>query len=300
MTGLIDFDSSDSNTIKALIYGKPGSGKTNIGVSAPKPLILLTERQAVPNIKKAAKRLGRPRPPTFPISSLDDFRAVAKAFHGDRSKPFTVIDGVTGDVRFELAEWPETVVVDSLTDACELVTEEIRRQAPPRPGKDGLPVDSERYWNVLSDRCAKLIRAYRDLPAHVLFLCLLKDKETGEGEEKSRVIAPQLPMNALVNVVMAAVNVVGVTYRRRGDAVQATDPDGKPAVRPDGKPLMVRPMAYGVATTGPDFMELKPFPPLRDNEVTDFSSWVKRINGEDDGQAPPPPMDTSAVTADSE
>jgi hypothetical protein len=293
-SALIDFDSADAKTVKALIYGKPGSGKTNIGVSAPKPLILLTEMQAAPNIKKAAARLGRKVPPTFPIRSLDDFRAVVKAAHGDRSKPFTVQNPTTGDVLFALDEWPESIVMDSLTDACEMVSEEIRRQSPPRQGKDGLPVDSERYWNVLMDRCSKLVRSFRDLPFHVLFLALLKDKETGEGDEKSRYIGPQLPMNALPNVVMSAVNVVGVTYRRRGLPIPS--PDGTKTG--EGKPVMVRPMAYGVATTGPDFMELKPYPPLRDNEVTDFASWVKRINGEDDGQAAPPPMDTTAVTTD--
>lgn len=293
-SGLIDFDNADAKTVKALIYGRPGSGKTNIGVSAPNPLILLTELQAVPNIKKAAIRLGRKLPPTFPIRSLDDFRAVVKAAHGDRSKPFTVVDPTTGDVRFSLEQWPDSIVMDSLTDACEMVSEEIRRQSPPRQGKDGLPVDSERYWNVLMDRCSKLVRSFRDLPFHVLFLCLLKDKESGEGDEKTRYVGPQLPMNALPNVVMSAVNVVGVTYRRRGDAVDTGQKT------PAGKPILARPMVYGVATTGPDFMELKPYPPLRDNEVTDFASWVKRINGEDDGQAAPPPMDTSSVTTDSE
>lgn len=287
----IDFGAEESKTLKALVYGKPGSGKTNIGVSAPNPLILLNEQQALQNIKSAAKRLGRPVPATLAVESLDDYRAVVTAFKGDRNKPFQVLDG-HGKVALEMATWPESVVMDSVSEAMELVSEEIRRQSPPKIGKDGLPVDSERYWNVLKDRGSKLIRAYRDLPVHVLFLALLSDKETGEGEEKSRWVGPLMPMKALPTVLMAAVNVVGITYRKRGDEVVEV---GKKA---DGKPILDRPMVYGIATTGYDYMELKPYPPLRPYEVTDFSSWVRRVNDDDDGSTSPPPMGATAALTD--
>jgi hypothetical protein len=170
-------------------------------------------------------------------------------------------------VLFEMATWPLTVVLDSVTDACELVSEEIRTQSPPKVGKDGLPVDSERYWNVLKDRACKLIRAFRDLPMNVLYLCLLDDRTTGEDDNKVRWVGPQMPMRALPGAIQAAVNVVGVTFRKRVK---------------DGT-------EYGIRTTGPDFMQLKPFPPLRDSEVTDFSSWCARINGVDDGSKPTAP-----------
>jgi hypothetical protein len=180
--------------------------------------------------------------------------------------------------------WPESVVLDSITDIAEMISAEIREQSPPKTGKDGLPVDSERYWNVLSDRAAKLIRAFRNVPLHVLFLALLADKEIGEGDEKSRWVGPQMPMKSLPNVIMAAVNVVGVTYRTRSKTVDAKTKQ--------------RPMVYGIATTGPDHMQIKPYPPLRDSEVTNFTSWVKRINGVDDGSAAPPPMDASAQSSE--
>ena len=34
-------------------------------------------------------------------------------------------------------------------------------------------------------------------------------------------------------------------------------------------------------------MDVKPFPPLLPLEVTDFTSWCLKINGEDDGQRAP-------------
>lgn len=280
----VNFEDKLAIWLKALIYGEPGSGKTNFGVSAKKPLILLSEQQAVANVRDAAKRMGRPCPPTLVMDRLDDYRHVLRALHGDPSKPFVVQDD-QGAVILKLDEWPETVVLDSITDIAKMVGAEIREQSPPKTGKDGLPIDSERYWQVLADRTEKLIRAFRDVPRHVLFLALLADKEIGEGDEKSRWVGPQMPMKAMPNVLMAAVNVVGITYRTRSKEVVIDPVTKKPS----------RPMVYGIATTGPDHMKTKPYPPLRDAEVTDFTSWIDRINGIDDGKAAPPPMDSSAV-----
>lgn len=265
--------------LKALVYGKSGTGKTTFGVSAPRPLILLSEGQAVPNIRAAAKRHGTEAEVLF-MESLDDYRNVIRALNGDPAKPFVVVDSIHGEL-LRMDPWPESVVIDSLTDACELVSKEIREQSPPRAGKDGLPVDSERYWNVFSDRAQKLIRAFRDAPLNVLFLCLLDDRELGKDDAKVRWVGPQLAMRKLPAAVMAAVNVVGVTYRKR-----ATKPD------PVTKEL---PMIYGIQTTGATFMELKPFPPLRDNEVTDFKSWCQRVNGIDDGSIAPEPEEATAL-----
>lgn len=274
---VIDTGAADERYLKALVYGKPGTGKTTFGVTAPNPLILLSERQAVPHIIAAAKRIGRPVPHVLVMETLDDYRYVLKALMADKAQPFRVRD-VEDKVVFELATWPESVVLDSLTDAMELVSEEIRAQSPPRIGKDGLPVDSERYWNVLADRGQKLIRKFRDVPLNVLFLCLQDErvKNDENGAEVSRSVEPQLPMRKMPGVVQAAVNVVGITYRRRA---KTPDKSGD------------RPLEYGIATIGPEYYALKPFPPLRDYEVTDFSSWCKRIAGVDDGSKAPAPME---------
>lgn len=277
---VIDMDDvNEDRFLKALVYGGSGTGKTNFGVSAPKPIILLSEQQAVPHIRAAALRLGRPNPPVLVMESLDDYRCALTALRGDKAKPFVVRD-LDGKEVMTLAEWPETAVLDSVTDACELVSQEIRTQSPPKTGKDGLPVDSERYWNVLADRAQKLIRAFRDLPMNVLFLCLLDERITeDEDGKKSKWVGPQLAMRKMPGVIQAAVNVVGVTYRRRA---KVADKQGN------------RPNEYGIATIGPDYFQLKPFPPLRDHEVTDFSSWCARINGVDDGSKAPDPMDSDA------
>ena len=265
-----DNEPTERRWLKALVYGKSGTGKTTFGVSAPRALILLSEKQAVPHIRAAAKRLNRPMPTVLVMESLDDYRAVIKALHADRSKPF-VVRNSADDAVLTMNEWPESIVLDSVTDACELISLEIREQSPPKIGKDGLPVDSERYWNVLMDRAQKLIRAFRDVDANVLFLCLLDERTTGEGDDITRWVGPQLPMRKLPGAVMAAVNVVGVTYRQPGKQAGTQE--------------------YGIRTHGPNYVELKPFPPLLAHEVTDFTSWCNRINGQDDGQRAPAPAD---------
>ena len=276
--------------VKILVYGKPGTGKTTFGTSAPFPLILLSERQGLPHIRAAAKRLIRKICGILFMETLQDYRNVLRALNGDKNKPFVVIkktnEADEGTVVFTSAVWPESVVLDSLTDACDRVTAEIREQSPQTVGSDGLPVDSERYYQVLGDRITKLIRAFRDTPVHVVFLCQLDDKMVGETRdkdaEKTRVVAPSLPMRKLPDVAAAAVNVVGITYRRRGESVKDQD-----AV-----------WLYGVATVGPDYMTIKPCRPLRDFEVPDAQSWINRVNGKpDDTVAPPPRVDVDVSTA---
>lgn len=262
---VIDWNApAEHRRLKALVYGKSGTGKTGFGVSAPNPLILLNERQAIPHIIGAARRLKRDIPPTIMMSCVEDYRDVVRAFHGDRAKTFRIMR--EDKVVYESVTWPDSVVLDSLTEACELIAAEIRDQSPPKIGKDGLPVDSERYWNVFQDRASKLIRSFRDVDLHVLFLCLLDDRTIGEGDDAHRWVGPQLSMRRLPGVVQAAVNVVGITSRRLGK---------------DGNPI------YLIKTQGPDYVETKPFPPLRKDEVMDFSSWVKRVNGVDDGSVIP-------------
>ncbi len=258
----IDLD-EDETYLKAAIYGGPGTGKTNIGVTAPEPLFLLSERQAKPHIREAARRLGKPMPPILFMEKLGDYRRVLRALIAgavDRTQPLRVVtDG--GVVEYE-GPYPESVIVDSLTDACALVREEVYNEAPPEKAKDGLDKVTERHWAALRDRSEKLIRAFRNLPLHVLFICGLDDKTTGEGDQQERHVGPAFPMRAISPFLCHSVNVVGITTR---EIKQTRSDEGQ------------REIEYGLVTTGPGYMTLKPFRPLRDKEAPDFASWVERI-----------------------
>jgi hypothetical protein len=242
-------DNDPASHLKALIYGKPGVGKTNLAVSAPKPLILLSEAQGLVHVRGAAERLGKAMPQTLLIESVDDLRASLKALMGNKEKPLKI-----GGIELE---WPETIALDSLTDYGHLVKQEIREQSPPKPGRDGLPVDAQRYWGVMGDRMTNLILAFRNLPFHVVFLALLDDREEGEEDAKVRVVGPDMPMRKLAGVVAAAVNVIGIATRGTKE----------------GEPV------YSVVTNGPDYMTLKPYRPLRNKEIPDMTYWIDRLAG---------------------
>ena len=250
--------------VKALVYGQPGTGKTSFGVTAPKPLILLSERQGYTHVKQAAARLGRAVPPVLLIERAEDLRNVARGVHSASKSGATelVVHDDSGTEVYR-GPMPETLVVDSITDAFRLLDEEIKRDAPPKKGVDGLDVVSERYWNTLQDRGEKIIRGFRNLPCHVLFLALQDDKTVGEGDAAERIVAPSLPMRRMPSMLAAAVNVVGITTR---------------AIRPprEGKKEQAR-VVFAVRTVGPSYYMLKPCRPLRDVEVPDFSSWVARL-----------------------
>lgn len=260
----LDDDNTNESWLKAAVYGAPGTGKTDFAVSAPKPLILLSERQGLATVRSAAVRRGVPVPPVLFMEELRDYRDVLRALHGAKDQPFRVVqrmeNGGEPVVVFE-GDWPETVVIDSITDACELVEAEVRREAPPEKAKDGLEKWTERHWAAFRDRCEKLIRSFRNVPTHVLFLALQDDRVVGEGEEANRIINPMLPMRALPGFLCSCVNVVGITSRRIEDRGEDNQ----------------RRIVHEIRTIAPSHYMLKPFRPLRDIEEPDFTSWVDRV-----------------------
>ncbi len=261
-------DQNPTTFLKALVYGNTGTGKTTLGVTAPKPVILLSERQGAFHIQQAAKRLGVPVPPTFFLQTMNDYRNWLRALQGDRSKPLRVTErlknpkdnSISERLIVELEEWPETVVLDSLTDVGRLLVEEIRRESPPKRGQDGLPVDSQRFWQTLGDRFKSLVWAFRDLPMNTLFLALSEDREDGEEGLKIRVVTADLPMRKLAKTVAAAVNLVAYSFRRE--------------VREGTAPTKIQ---YGVMVQGPEHVTLKPCHPLRPTEVPNFALWVRMV-----------------------
>lgn len=271
--------------VSCAIYGKSGSGKTTFGVTAPKPLILLSERQGLVHIKQAAARLGIPVPPVLYMTTLQDYRNAVRALYGAKDRPFQVFEVHEGpdktrkrELLLELPEWPQTVVIDSVTDVCRIVIEEIREQSPPKLGADGLPTDSQRFWQVLSDRARNVVMGFRDAPVHRIFLALADDRIQGEGDDARRQLTLDLPMRKLPEIVTAAVNCVGYAFRKE-----------KRVPAPGNPSKWQTKLIYGVMTTGPEFMTLKPYRPLRDTEVPDFSHWVKVIQGELTANAVPAP-----------
>jgi hypothetical protein len=275
---------ADSDKVNILVYGRSGTGKTTLGVTAPKPIIFASERQAWDAIQDAARRMGIDTPPTFFISTKHDLVSAVRALYA--KNPMEVLvrtlttnaekraarqekrevnqEQIEADIADTLAAMPytnfETVVLDSITDYFRLIAEDIDEQAPPKIGKDGLPSKAERYWQVLRERSERMIRQFRDTPFNVLYLALLDDRMVGEDDQKTRQVGPDCPMRALPNALMASVNMVGIAsvqlkMRKEQDAL----------------------LKHWVRFAAPDWMMTKPKRPLRDVEVPNVSDWVKRL-----------------------
>jgi hypothetical protein len=270
---------ADPNThtpyLKAGIMGPSGSGKSSLGATAPRPLILLSEKQGKDPALARARALKLPDPTIVEVDSLQDYRDCIKSMHGDRSKPFRWV-AQDGTCIVEMDPWPETLVLDSLTDACELVEASIRQDAPPKKGEDGLDTFSQRHWNELKRRCQRLIRAFRDLDCNVLFLTLVDEKttETSDGVT-TRSIVPMLPMRKLPDILMQATNVCGYMQRK-----VVRDEDGSVLLDGESRNMV---LAVKVITNAPSYVKVKPCEGLDDLEVPDFTSWVERyrehVNG---------------------
>lgn len=266
----------DEKYWKIVISGKPGTGKTSMGVSAPNPLILLSERQGMPHIKQAAKRQGKATPPTLYMESVNDYKSVLRVLMGGRQKDFEVTDLVTGEVVLSVKDWwPDSLVLDSLTEALSIIFREIKEQAPSEKGKDGLPKSNMRLWGVQVERGTNFIKMFRDLPMHVFFLCLRDEqqKNDSDGNLLERSVAPSVTPRSLVPVLAAAVNVIGYSYRTLNRKTR----------RPE----------YGAVLEAGEDAITKPCHPLRAVEVPDLGSWIARLSGALDAapEAPEAPGD---------
>lgn len=253
--------------LKAGIMGPSGSGKSSLGATAPRPLIVLSERQGKDPALARARALGLPEPTIVEVDSLDDYRDLVRSLHADRAKPFRW-QTKAGETVVTMDPWPETIVIDSLTDACELVEQSILTEAPPKRGEDGLDVFSQRHWAELKKRCQRLIRALRDVDAHVLFLTLTDERttETSDGVT-TRELGPALPMRKLPDILMQATNVFGLIQRK-----EVRDETGAVAKDEAGN----RRLAVRCTFAAPAWVKVKPSDALNDTEDPDFAAWVAK------------------------
>jgi hypothetical protein len=248
-----------------LIYGATGSGKTALGVSAPQPLILLSERQGYETVRDHSARLGVPMPPTFWIQNRSDLATAMQVLQSEHNEPIlklidklapgmtpAMLDSVRATLPYVK---PRTVVFDSLTDIMQLVWDGIVEQSPLKPAKDGLPDTTMRHWGAMATRARSFLRMARDLPYHVVMLALLDDREI-EGE---RHVGPSLPMRSLPALAGAACNAIGVAR------VTVKREQGKETT-----------LLHSVQFAGPDNMITKPLRPLRDVETANVSDWITR------------------------
>jgi hypothetical protein len=134
--------------------------------------------------------------------------------------------------------------------------------------KDNQEVRSDRYWDLMRSRSDGLVTLLRDMPYHVLMLCLLDDRIVGKDDEATRVVGPDTPMRALATKLIASTNACGLSY---ADQRATLDDKGEPVYHHE----------YKVRFRGPRYMALKSTEPLLDVEIPDVTGWISRVFAHD-------------------
>ena len=175
--------------VKGLVYGHPGAGKTYLGATMPKPLVLLTEGDvARPTILRAQRDLGT-KIPVWPIRSIRDLE---QAYLYLRS----------GNHEFE------SVVLDSITDMNRIVMEEVVGAAKARKAEHDPDMLELKDWSRVDQKMRKILRTFRDLVMLVLMLALA-------GEVMEGVIGPALYPKGLRTEAAALFNFVAYLGRTK-------------------------------------------------------------------------------------
>ena len=149
--------------VKALLYGKPGTGKTHSA------LTLNPERTLVISAEGGLLPLAGTKIDVIELKKWNDIKEVFNELLKDEYK-----------------KKYRNIFVDSLTEINEMGKEQIVKKDRPalktniRNIYDDLMTLQD--WGVLLTRVIRMIRAFRDLPYNIIFTCLEdlhKDEQTG-------------------------------------------------------------------------------------------------------------------------
>jgi len=203
--------------IKALIFGKPGTGKTTFASTAPKPLFLSAEAGLLSIADK--------NPDAVVIRSLKDLQD-AHDYLKTQKHDY------------------QTIIIDSITEINEIIKAEIEKKNNRAIRRDD--------WGEVSTKIKRVIRDFRDLPMHCIFLA----QENVEKDEDTIVrIYPSLNGKSATEIAAAC------------DVVGYLDID-----KTLGERYMVV-KEHAVLATKNRLAPLK-----TDNPSLDFSEWVKLMS----------------------
>ena len=170
--------SPTSHKIKAVIYGASGSGKTYFAATAPHPIFAsaeggllstLNHKKKIDPIKYVA------------ITKLEDLRDLLNYLK-------------KGDHKFE------TVVVDSITEINEIIKDGIEK-------KRGAQMQLK-DWGDLAKAIKNILRGFRDLDMHVIFIA---QEKTEKDDQKTEKIVPSLNGKA-ANEIAYFMDVVAYSF----------------------------------------------------------------------------------------
>lgn len=218
------------NHIKALIWGPNGTGKSTLCGTAPPPVLYAwTERQGLLSFQRMA-----PDADTLQIKSMADLRAL-------------LLELRRGDHGYA------SVCLDSFTEMQQLIIDEVTARKNLGPDEVARLSIEERLF--IHDKSKSIVRAFRDLPMHVILTCLSETVVVGEGENARTMTRIMLSGQKLPAQMGQYFNLVGYAFKTIG---------------PDNLPV------HRIVFDGPADMGVKGMPGLRRREDPDIHYWYER------------------------
>lgn len=178
--------------IKLLVYGDPGVGKTTFAASSA------AEKELSPvlflNVEGGMLSVVDYKPDTVDIKSMDD---LARAFRYLTSS----------------ANKYKTVIIDSLSELAQLGLDSVVGKALGKNGgsgskREGMDDAFLEDYGKNTHQIARIIRAFRDLPMHVILTCL---SASTMDDAKRETVYPALTPK-LRSQIPAYVDIVGYLF----------------------------------------------------------------------------------------
>jgi hypothetical protein len=239
--------SADKLTYGILLLGKPGTGKSWGASTAPKPLIVVTEKNGIQSIRHAN--------PDAIIIDVHDQTAEDDDGKEYKVRPITVVRtvmkaAIKGTLHELVGQPIETLVFDSLTDTQRLFRDEIA-------GQDGNM--SKRDWGTLADRFRLFLRALRDCPYNYIGIALVNS----ELEEATgiRHLVPAFQGGSTRNEIGQWFNIIAHMYKKT-----TTDGDG------------LETTIHRAMLDGPSNYMTKSQHPLRGTLDPDLTDWIRQLS----------------------
>ncbi len=178
--------SLDVKALNILIYGNPGVGKTTFASTAPRPLFIDCEGGLLSIAEK----------------EVDFVRITAEG------EVYQTLYDIFTYLKDEKHKY-ETVVLDHLTELQKLIMDEQLREAVNDNPNREADVAYMQDWNINTQRMRKIIRAFRDLPIHTIFIAQLG--ELKDEQEGAIFFSPALTPR-LSTDVMAYTDIIGYLF----------------------------------------------------------------------------------------
>jgi hypothetical protein len=203
--------------LKVAVMGQSGAGKTHFAARSPRPLILLTEVQALPSIMMA-----NPEAIVLPITRWNDFREAFNAIKMGRPTTITVNGEEQPALEVTLGGDTvavQTLVLDTMTDLQRLAFDSMIKADGPN-GMDrfdfqtaslNLSIDKH---GVLHSAAEEIWRQQRALQINTVFLFLTRDVQDDAGIKQT---LPMLTGSKLPYSMGQYFNASGLAQVRRSD-----------------------------------------------------------------------------------